>query len=51
MTSLHLFHEVPDELRNLIGSGVEREMSGFEDMDFGFGHIAQVGLWFREFKR
>src|SRR5208282_4115535 len=49
--SPRLLHEAPDELRNLIRSGVEREMSAVDDMDFGLRHVAAVGLWLRGVER
>src|SRR5207302_6572407 len=46
--SLPLLHEAPDELRNLIRCGIEREMARIEDVDFGPRHVAAIGLRFRK---
>ena len=45
-----LLHESPDELRNLIRSGIEREMARIEDVDFSLRHVAAIGLPFRKLK-
>ena len=47
-SSALLLHEVRNELRNLIRSGVEREMASIEDVDFGFRHIFAVTFRFSE---
>jgi hypothetical protein len=39
-----LLHEAPDELRNLIRCGIEREMARIEDVDFGFRHVLAVAF-------
>src|SRR5207253_6523185 len=41
-----LLHETPDELRDLICGRIEREMARIEHVDFGFGHVATIGLRF-----
>ena len=41
-----LFHEAPHELRNLISSGIEREVACIEDVDFRLRHVAAIGLRF-----
>src|ERR1700680_2173179 len=46
-----LLHEAPDELRNLIRCGIEREMARIEDMDFGLRHVAAIGLRLRKLER
>jgi len=46
-----LLHEVTNELRNLIRSSVEREMTGIEDVDFGCRHVFAVSFWFTEIER
>ena len=46
-----LLHEITNELRDLIRSSVEREMTGIEDVDFGFRHIFAVSFWFTEIER
>src|SRR5713226_3460991 len=46
-----LLHEAPDELRNLIRCGIEREMTRIEDMEFGLRHVAAIGLRFRKLER
>ena len=48
---LLLLHEVTNELRNLIRSGVECEMASIEDVDFGFRHIFAVTFRFSEIER
>ena len=48
MRSSPLLHEAPDELRNLIRCGVEREMARLEQVDFGLRHVAAIGLRFRK---
>jgi hypothetical protein len=45
-----LLHEASDELRNLVRSRVEREMTRIEDVDFGLGDIAAISLWFGKFE-
>jgi len=37
-----LFYEGPDELRNVIRCGIEREMTGIENVDFGLRHVLPV---------
>ena len=37
-----LLHEVTNELRNLIRSSIEREMTGIEDVDFGLRHVRAI---------
>src|ERR1700674_287714 len=44
-------HEVPDDLRNLIRCGIEREMTRIEDVDLGLRHVAAIGLGLRELER
>jgi len=39
-----LLHEAPDELRNLIRCGIEREMARIEDVDLGLRQVAAIGL-------
>ena len=51
LCSAPLLHEASDELSDLIGGGIEREMSRLEDMDFGLRHVAPIGLWFRRLER
>ena len=51
MRSPPLLHEAPDELRNLIRCGIEREMARIEDVDFGHRHVAAIGLRFRKLER
>src|SRR5882724_2680614 len=46
-----LLHEAPDELRNLIRGGIEREMTRIQNMDFGLRHVAAIGLRFRKLER
>ena len=46
-----LLHEVTNELRNLIRSGVECEMASIEDVDFGFRHIFAVAFRLAEIER
>src|SRR6266478_6575158 len=46
-----LLHEAPNELRNLIRCGIEREMARIENMYFGLRHVAAIGLRFRKLKR
>jgi len=47
-SSSPLLHEAPDELRDLIRSGIEREMTGIEDVDFSLRHVAAISLRFRK---
>src|SRR3989442_1722447 len=46
-----LLHEAPDELRNLIRCGIEREMTRIEDVECGSRHVAAIGLRFRKVER
>ena len=48
VSALRSFHEGPDELRNLIRCGIEREMARLEDVDFGLRHVAAIGLRLRK---
>ena len=48
MASIAGLQEAPDELSNLIRSGIEREMTRIEDVDFGLRHFAAIGLRFRK---
>src|SRR3954462_12846694 len=50
-SSALLLHKITNELRNLIRSGVEREMARIEDVDFGFRHIFVVTFRFSEIER
>jgi hypothetical protein len=43
-----LLDEAPDELRDLIRCGIEREMTRIEDMEFGLRHVAAIGFRFRK---
>jgi hypothetical protein len=43
MVSVGSLHELPDELRDPIRRGIEREMTRIEYMDFGIAHVAAVG--------
>src|SRR3989441_13271901 len=49
--SFPLLHEAPDELRNLIRCGIEREMTRIEYVDFGLRQVAAIGLRFRKLER
>src|SRR2546423_2635251 len=46
-----LLHKVPDDLRNLVRCGVEREMARIEDVDFGLRYVAAISLRFRKLER
>src|SRR6266404_5273131 len=46
-----LLHEAPDELRNLIRCGIEREMTRVQNVDFGLRHVMSIGLRFRKLER
>src|SRR3981081_2427317 len=46
-----LLHEAPDDLRDLIRCGIEREMTRIEDMDFGVRHVPAISLRFRKLER
>src|SRR6266487_5104673 len=37
-------HEAPDELRNLIRGGIEREMARIEDVDLGLRYVLAVAF-------
>src|SRR5712692_6824717 len=43
--------EASDELRDLIGGGIEREMTRVEDVDLGLWHIAAISLGLRKLER
>jgi len=40
-------HEAPNELRNFIRRGIEREMAPVDDVDFGLRHIPAISLRLR----
>lgn len=35
-------HETANQVGDLIGSGIEREVSGIEHVNLGFGHVASI---------
>src|SRR5690348_1092882 len=44
-------HESLHELRDLIRSPIDREMTRLEDVDFGLWHVAAISLRFRQLER
>src|SRR5580658_10852458 len=46
-----LLHEISNELRNLIGGGIEREMPSIDDVHFGLRHVAAIGFRLRWIER
>ena len=43
-----LLHEATNKLRRLVRRGVEREVTGVEDMDFGLKDVAAIGFRLRK---
>jgi hypothetical protein len=42
-----LLHEVPDELRNRIGCGIEREMAAVNNVDFSLRDVTAISFRLR----
>lgn len=45
------FHELTYEGRNVIGSGIEREVSSVEQVNVGIGYILAVTFWLPQIER